>query len=111
MAGNLTRYLKSRDPECGVDFSGAYPFIHPKVFLPQQGFLIFQVGGLQYEMTGFHGKRSEFDHEYDNDAELLISELEFPPTDTQVPPLSRGARGFILLLDLIYTSLQRGHHI
>ena len=43
-----------------------------------------QVGGPRYEMTGFHAKRSEFEHEYDNDAELLISELEFRPTDTVV---------------------------
>ena len=49
-----------------------------------------QVGGPRYEMTGFHAKRSEFEHEYDNDAELLISELDFRPTDTVV---SLGLRG------------------
>ena len=38
-------------------------------------------------MTGFHAKRSEFDHEFDNDAELLIAELEFLPTDTPVRAL------------------------
>ena len=59
-------------------------------------------------MTGFHGKRSEFDHEYDNDAELLISELEFPPTDTQVSRLSWVPLHPLDFLDLISISLTAG---
>lgn len=46
--------------------------------------LVLQVEGHQAEISGFHAKRYEFDHEYDNDAELLISEIEFLPTDTPV---------------------------
>lgn len=40
--------------------------------------------GGAYEMTGFHNKRAEFEHEYDNDAELLISELEVRVDDPLV---------------------------
>lgn len=43
-----------------------------------------QGGGKAYELTGWHTKRQEFEHEYDNDAELLISEIEFRPTDSPV---------------------------
>ena len=46
-----------------------------------------KVEGYQPEISGFHAKRFEFDHEYDNDAELLVSEIEFLPTDTPVSSL------------------------
>lgn len=67
----------------GYRLSVFQPIQPPQACQSAKSYLM-QVGGLQYEMTGFHGKRSEFDHEYDNDAELLISELDFPPTDSQV---------------------------
>lgn len=43
---------------------------------------------MQQDISGFHAKRCEFDHEYDNDAELLISEIDFLPTDTPVSLLA-----------------------
>jgi hypothetical protein len=45
-----------------------------------------QVGGNQVEISGFHAKRREFEPEYDNDAEMIVADLEFrdgePPEDT-----------------------------
>jgi len=35
------------------------------------------------EINGYMPKREDFDHEYINDAELLISEIEFSEDDTQ----------------------------
>ncbi len=43
-----------------------------------------QVGPNQSELTGYNVKRHEFDPEYDQDAELLIAELEFREEDTPV---------------------------
>ncbi|CAG9462971.1 unnamed protein product [Pedinophyceae sp. YPF-701] len=34
------------------------------------------------EVTGFNLKRGEFDHEWDNEAEIPIADLEFAPDDT-----------------------------
>ena len=51
----------------------------------------------QPEMIGFHAKREEFDHEYDNDAELLVSELEFRPDDTLVSSLTCCVAGFVFI--------------
>lgn len=36
-----------------------------------------------FEMSGYNPKRQEFDIEYDNDAELLLAEMEFKDTDTE----------------------------
>lgn len=43
-----------------------------------------QVGPNQSELTGYNAKRHEFDPEFDQDAELLIAELEFREEDTPV---------------------------
>ena len=43
-----------------------------------------QIGVPGCDPTGYHAKRNEFDHEYDNDAEMLISEISFNSTDTKV---------------------------
>ncbi len=45
-------------------------------------------GGQHAELSGYHAKRHEFEPEYDQDAELMVSELEFRESDTQVrcPP-------------------------
>ena len=46
---------------------------------------LFQGGGGQHaELSGYHAKRHEFEPEYDQDAELMVSELEFRESDTQV---------------------------
>lgn len=42
-------------------------------------------GGQHAELSGYHAKRHEFEPEYDQDAELMVAELEFRETDTQVP--------------------------
>lgn len=34
------------------------------------------------ELSGYNEKRQEFDLEYDNDAELLLADMEFKETDT-----------------------------
>lgn len=44
------------------------------------------MGPNQSELTGYNVKRHEFDPEYDQDAELLIAELEFREEDTPVRP-------------------------
>ena len=36
------------------------------------------------QLTGFHIKRAEFDPEYDNEAELLVAEMEFKDDDSKV---------------------------
>lgn len=41
-------------------------------------------GGQHAELSGYHAKRHEFEPEYDQDAELMVSELEFWEADTQV---------------------------
>ena len=41
-------------------------------------------GGQHAELSGYHAKRHEFEPEYDQDAELMVSELEFRESDTQV---------------------------
>ena len=46
--------------------------------------LFAQVGPNQSELTGYNAKRHEFDPEFDQDAELLIAELEFQEEDTPV---------------------------
>ncbi len=38
----------------------------------------------QPELTGYHAKRAEFEPEYDADAETLVAELEFAPSEPQV---------------------------
>mmetsp|Transcript_30341 Transcript_30341/g.76460 ORF Transcript_30341/g.76460 Transcript_30341/m.76460 type:complete len:612 (-) Transcript_30341:102-1937(-) len=43
----------------------------------------FTVGDNTVEVTGYHKKRDEFDPEYDNEAELMVSELEFPKNETE----------------------------
>lgn len=35
------------------------------------------------EVTGFSWKRKEFDHEWDNEAEIPIAELDFEEGDTE----------------------------
>lgn len=50
--------------------------------------LFAQVGPNQSELTGYNAKRHEFDPEFDQDAELLIAELEFQEEDTPVRPLT-----------------------
>lgn len=46
---------------------------------------LLQVQGMRtFEMTGFHTRRCEFEHEYDNDCEVLISDLEILNTDSLV---------------------------
>lgn len=35
------------------------------------------------ELSGYNVKRQEFDPEYDNDAELLLAEMEFKDTDLE----------------------------
>ena len=47
------------------------------------------IGSLQaaselQQLTGFHIKRAEFDLEYDNEAELLVAEMEFKDDDSKV---------------------------
>ncbi|KAK9807904.1 hypothetical protein WJX72_012486 [[Myrmecia] bisecta] len=44
---------------------------HPKV----------KVGANQIEITGFHAKRCEFEPEYDNEAEMVVAELDFREED------------------------------
>ncbi|EIE22880.1 hypothetical protein COCSUDRAFT_1634, partial [Coccomyxa subellipsoidea C-169] len=44
--------------------------------------LFAQVGPNQSELTGYNAKRHEFDPEFDQDAELLIAELEFQEEDS-----------------------------
>ncbi len=39
-----------------------------------------QYGG--YDPSGFHGKRREFDPEWDNDAETVVSDMEFTEFDS-----------------------------
>ena len=39
--------------------------------------------GLATEVVGYMPKRGEFEIEYDNDAELLLAELEFNPDDSE----------------------------
>ncbi len=41
-------------------------------------------GGQHAELSGYHAKRHEFEPEYDQDAELMVAELEFRDADTQV---------------------------
>lgn len=49
-------------------------------------------GGTYSELTGYNAKRHEFEPEYDQDAELLIAELEFKEDDTEVSqPLSQAS--------------------
>ena len=38
-------------------------------------------------LAGFHIKRQEFEPEYDNEAEMIIADMEFKEDDTQVGPL------------------------
>lgn len=56
------------------------------MFVYYKSLWVLQAG---HDPTGYHIKRQEFDHEYDNDAEMLISEISFNPGDTPVshPPL------------------------
>ena len=35
-------------------------------------------------LAGFHIKRQEFEPEYDNEAEMIIADMEFKEDDTQV---------------------------
>lgn len=39
--------------------------------------------GPLFELSGYNVKRQEFEHEYDNDAEQLLAEMEFKDTDTE----------------------------
>lgn len=41
-------------------------------------------GGQHAELSGYHAKRHEFEPEFDQDAELMVSDLEFRESDTQV---------------------------
>ena len=52
-----------------------------------------QIGVPGCDLTGYHAKRHEFDHEYDNDAEMLISEISFNSTDTKVRAVFRQFAG------------------
>ncbi|GAB4822858.1 hypothetical protein N2152v2_009904 [Parachlorella kessleri] len=40
------------------------------------------IGTSDAQQTGYHVKRNEFDPEYDNEAESIVAELEFSPSDT-----------------------------
>ena len=35
-------------------------------------------------MAGFHIKRQEFEPEYDNEAEMIVADMEFNDDDTEV---------------------------
>ena len=60
-------------------------------------------GGQHAELSGYHAKRHEFEPEYDQDAELMVAELEFRETDTQVP--FHGLRCLAFLLEGYWCSL------
>jgi transcriptional adapter 2-alpha len=42
-----------------------------------------KAGPVTTEQTGYNPKRHEFDPEYDNDAELLLADMEFKDNDTE----------------------------
>lgn len=35
-------------------------------------------------LAGFHTKRQEFEPEYDNEAEMIVADMEFKEDDTEV---------------------------
>ncbi len=37
-------------------------------------------------LAGFHIKRQEFEPEYDNEAEMIVADMEFKDDDTEVRP-------------------------
>lgn len=41
-------------------------------------------------LAGFHIKRQEFEPEYDNEAEMIVADMEFNDDDTEVTMRSTG---------------------